>query len=376
MIRSAYAPGIAVDEFRAQIHGVIGILPVQFFLGTRIDSRGVERIVEDSLVRETLRQPKPTLITKRLYLFALILNMPGQRRDSLHRSPAGGQNAYVKSYLYQGDGWLNERLDIDQHLEPWVVNHVALESAWRKFCTNFHYFFEQCQFMVSSQGYVRTFAEYWSPLALQLFFERYQLINENAVLVDFTVAAYESEVYKLLGIPKSLFDEIIDGAAMAYTEKRRDSLIGSEEPASERGIATSGPVGRRLRQVNGLIRSGKNKKELEAWYNGVCQFCGNKVLTSNKRSAVEYAHIKPLGNPHHGPDDLTNMLSLCPNHHRQLDRGAIKLNPINFQIQAPFGSSPVLLSRIQIYQNHKLQKENLDYYDSKIFGKIERDSSS
>ena len=38
---------------------------------------------------------------------------------------------------------------------------------------------------------------------------------------------------------------------------------------------------------------------------------------------AEGAHIKPLGKPHNGPDEVENILCLCPNHHVLFDRGAI-----------------------------------------------------
>lgn len=41
---------------------------------------------------------------------------------------------------------------------------------------------------------------------------------------------------------------------------------------------------------------------------------------------AEAAHIRPLGSPHDGPDDLTNLLCLCPNDHVLLDKGAITIS--------------------------------------------------
>ncbi|MBC8101367.1 MAG: HNH endonuclease, partial [Cytophagales bacterium] len=36
-------------------------------------------------------------------------------------------------------------------------------------------------------------------------------------------------------------------------------------------------------------------------------------------------HIRPLGQPHNGPDTTDNILCLCPNHHLLFDLGAFTL---------------------------------------------------
>lgn len=38
---------------------------------------------------------------------------------------------------------------------------------------------------------------------------------------------------------------------------------------------------------------------------------------------AERAHIRPLGSPHDGPDDESNILCLCPNHHALFDLGGV-----------------------------------------------------
>ncbi len=35
------------------------------------------------------------------------------------------------------------------------------------------------------------------------------------------------------------------------------------------------------------------------------------------------AHIRPLRRPHDGPDDESNILCLCPNHHVEIDKGGL-----------------------------------------------------
>ncbi|SIT88053.1 YDG/SRA domain-containing protein [Pontibacter indicus] len=60
-------------------------------------------------------------------------------------------------------------------------------------------------------------------------------------------------------------------------------------------------------------------------YNFHCQVCNTKIFT-NAGFYAEAAHIKPLGEPHNGPDTLDNILCLCPNHHVMLDFGGFTID--------------------------------------------------
>ena len=120
-IRHAYSHGVSTTEFAARLPSGLRtreLIITEFFLATRV-SGTQEIIVDDALVSETLERKKLDLTLKRLYLFSLILNMPGQRRKSERASPAGAQNEFVRAYLHDGKGWVAARLDTDQHLEPW-----------------------------------------------------------------------------------------------------------------------------------------------------------------------------------------------------------------------------------------------------------------
>ena len=105
---------------------------------------------------------------------------------------------------------------------------------------------------------------------------------------------------------------------------------------------------------------------MEGWYGGQCQVCGN-VLVVPSGTATDYGHIKPLGSPHTGDDSTNNMLSLCPNHHRQFDRGAISIDPDALTILAPRASFPVPLPRLLIHTNHQLDREAIRYHRATLF---------
>ncbi|WP_258046161.1 HNH endonuclease [Leifsonia shinshuensis] len=62
---------------------------------------------------------------------------------------------------------------------------------------------------------------------------------------------------------------------------------------------------------------------MKATYANACQICGTCLVGVAGRRYSEGAHVRPLGRPHLGPDDESNILCLCPNHHTQFDIGGL-----------------------------------------------------
>jgi putative restriction endonuclease len=57
-----------------------------------------------------------------------------------------------------------------------------------------------------------------------------------------------------------------------------------------------------------------------------CQFCGITLITRVGTYSTG-AHIQGLGRPHHGKDETSNLLCLCPNCHVLFDRGVLYIAP-------------------------------------------------
>lgn len=74
-----------------------------------------------------------------------------------------------------------------------------------------------------------------------------------------------------------------------------------------------------------IIRDTRQTRRIKEIYDYRCQICGVR-LEGNAGPYAEAAHIKPLGQPHNGPDVLENLLCLCPNHHVLFDYGGITLS--------------------------------------------------
>ena len=95
-----------------------------------------------------------------------------------------------------------------------------------------------------------------------------------------------------------------------------------------------------------IIRDTALSTKIKEDNNYQCKICGIALDMPNGRKYTEAHHIRPLGKPHNGPDIEGNIICVCPNHHAQLDYGAIKLE---------------LNSDIHIMQ------EYIDYHNNKVY---------
>lgn len=136
---------------------------------------------------------------------------------------------------------------------------------------------------------------------------------------------------------------------------RNSSQPQSDNNQSEGGFHHSQPE-RRLRSTNTLVRNPQIAERVKNLYNNCCQICGTAIKTYDTSILYsEAAHIKPLGQPHNGYDDSSNMLCLCPNHHKLFDYGGITITE-DFQV---IGSEN---SNLNVHPNHKIDKEVLKYH--------------
>ena len=86
------------------------------------------------------------------------------------------------------------------------------------------------------------------------------------------------------------------------------------------------PDGGALRNIPGRVRRTSYRfprrvsvaDAVKAYYDHTCQRCAVRLLTPGGPVA-EAAHVQALGDK--GPDEMCNLLCLCPNDHRTLDKG-------------------------------------------------------
>lgn len=74
-----------------------------------------------------------------------------------------------------------------------------------------------------------------------------------------------------------------------------------------------------------VIRDTEQARRIKKLYAYRCQVCGVR-LEGTSGPYAEAAHIKPLGQPHNGPDVPENLLCLCPNHHVLFDYGGFSID--------------------------------------------------
>jgi 5-methylcytosine-specific restriction protein A len=99
-----------------------------------------------------------------------------------------------------------------------------------------------------------------------------------------------------------------------------NNLVGQDDtPTTEQTL-------RKKRQIDAIQRNQTLVKEIKKLYKDTCQLCGERIQARPNRYYSEVHHIKPLGQPHNGPDHKSNVLCVCPNHHTLLDFFAIMLN--------------------------------------------------
>lgn len=129
-------------------------------------------------------------------------------------------------------------------------------------------------------------------------------------------------------------------------------LITRYESETPVAIDVGGPAetSRVLVKEYRVIRDTALAKSIKALYDNRCQICRQTIALTNERTYSEAHHIKPLGQPHNGPDRPENILCVCPNHHAQLDFCAIRLNK----------------ETLFICSGHQISDEFIDYHNDQV----------
>ncbi|MFF5762136.1 HNH endonuclease [Streptomyces tanashiensis] len=127
----------------------------------------------------------------------------------------------------------------------------------------------------------------------------------------------------------------------------------TEGPAGE-----TGPAARRTRTSSTTIRDTALTARLKKLHGDSCQICGLRLPT-RFGTYSEAAHIRGLGRPHNGPDEQSNLLVLCPNHHVQFDTLAIYVDTEGTVRSTADGSAVGPLHR---HPAHRISETHLRYH--------------
>jgi putative restriction endonuclease len=110
--------------------------------------------------------------------------------------------------------------------------------------------------------------------------------------------------------------------------------------------------------VTRRIRDSKQAQLVKGWHENVCQVCDVELEIDGDRRYSEGAHIRPLGKPHEGPDNVGNLLCLCPNHHAQFDLGGLV---IGSDLKVKNRITGVTLGKLRTNRKHAIASEHLVY---------------
>jgi putative restriction endonuclease len=88
---------------------------------------------------------------------------------------------------------------------------------------------------------------------------------------------------------------------------------------------TGEPPARVKSTVNRIIRDTAMIRTLKELHRNTCQHCGKRLRIRKGVYYSEGHHLRPLGDPHSGPDERSNILVLCPDCHVRLDLAAVAL---------------------------------------------------
>lgn len=167
--------------------------------------------------------------------------------------------------------------------------------------------------------------------------------------------------------------ENLEANAQAYVEKGLGSGSTASEPGSPEGGPTVDPFfdgptllvmpagasnpGTKTVVAQRVIRDTKVTTAVKKLYDNSCQVCGTRLETGSGPYS-EGAHVRPLGRPHHGPDVMSNILCLCPNHHAAFDKGGIFVGQ-DLYARDQHGA---ILGALTVHGSHELDLNNFSYH--------------
>lgn len=102
-----------------------------------------------------------------------------------------------------------------------------------------------------------------------------------------------------------------------------------------------------------VLRDSSLARRVKMLHEHKCQICCQTIELPDGTRYAEAHHIKPLGQPHSGPDTLGNILCLCPNHHAECDLGACLLSSAS----------------LKPAEGHEVDQKFIDYHNSRIYAK-------
>ncbi|WP_370414906.1 HNH endonuclease [Streptomyces fradiae] len=119
-----------------------------------------------------------------------------------------------------------------------------------------------------------------------------------------------------------------------------------------------GPAPRRTTSSSRVVRDTALTARVKKLHGDQCQVCDLRLAT-RFGTYSEAAHIRGLGRPHNGPDEQSNLLVLCPNHHVQFDTLAIY---VDAEGTVRSTADDTTIGRLRRHPAHKIKEAHLRYH--------------
>lgn len=137
------------------------------------------------------------------------------------------------------------------------------------------------------------------------------------------------------------------------------------DPVTVRPESFSVAPGRFRTIAETSLRDSDAVRKLKSVYGDRCQLCGDRLADGDGTGYSEVHHLRPLGEPHDGPSEPTNMLVLCPNHHADFDNGVVRIDLDDRSVDHPFDSA-VDGEPLTFEGEHGVADEYLRYHNRNI----------
>ncbi len=130
-----------------------------------------------------------------------------------------------------------------------------------------------------------------------------------------------------------------------------DDISASLETPKAQDLPEGQNVREVFAQIHRIIRDTDIARRVKYAYDYRCQICGETIKLRAGEFYAEAHHIKPLGNKHGGPDVIENIICVCPNHHAQLDYGAIRID----------------ITKLRLINGHNINEAYIEYHNTQIY---------
>jgi hypothetical protein len=370
------------------------LIPINFFLHNTVVN-GTNYVTADELVRHAINNPHSSRFDQ-LALFAMHLSRMGTR-VGVAGDPKGAAftNDFVRSRLWHGGGWQSTRLteaDVERAFDASVI--AAGADTVHKCMTNYLYMMEMTGLKGQRTPFINTHVDEWVGPGLFIAFDRYS-IDRTATgaltQAELLSMVGSEELYKLMGTTPAYLDAVAPVFADEYIALGGMNRVSSPAVLSPSGAplvssptasATSSPAAaptwsdedaedvatvlRRLQETQAQVRNAQHVRELKMLYRNACTFCGKQTVigVDPTKHYSEAAHVKPVGQPHNGPDRKDNMIILCPEHHLQFDRGVLRIGPRlgGLRVVSKIPGDPLNGSALRLQSPHSLNDSHVSWH--------------